>query len=120
LGKYNALHEAAIWGNIPLMQLLIEVGKVDVNHPDVAGNTALHLISPQKMNVAHAKFLLQNGASPNAKNNVSATPLHAVGSVEMAEVLVEGGADLGVENSAKYSPPSYPSQLLISRSDLLL
>eukprot|EP00026_Physarum_polycephalum_P005269 Phypoly_transcript_05300.p1 GENE.Phypoly_transcript_05300~~Phypoly_transcript_05300.p1 ORF type:complete len:633 (+),score=110.78 Phypoly_transcript_05300:63-1961(+) len=101
---YSAFHEAAIWGNIPLMQLLLDVGKVDVNLPDMAGNTALHLVAPQKMNVAHAQFLLQRGADPNAKNSLAATPLHAVGSVEMAEVLVEKGSHLDIENNAKFTP----------------
>ena len=99
--RYSAFHEAAIWGNIPLMEMLIEVGKVDVNLPDMAGNTALHLISPQKMNVAHAKFLLEHGANPNARNGVSSTPLHSVGSVEMAQVLVDGGGNLQAENNTK-------------------
>ncbi|MCL1998173.1 MAG: ankyrin repeat domain-containing protein [Turicibacter sp.] len=58
--------------NLPLCKHLIQAGAA-VDTADSVGNTCLHYaVSANRM--AIARFLLENGADPNAKNNSDETP----------------------------------------------
>ncbi|KAI5797870.1 ankyrin repeat-containing domain protein [Peziza echinospora] len=80
-GRYGRtpLHMAAMTGNLELLRYLNQciIEQDDIEPPtlhDRGGNTALHLAAAAGHYDA-ASFLLEQGASPNARNHFGATPL---------------------------------------------
>jgi len=74
-----ALRYAAYWGDYVILQD-IEENKttVDINAPGNSGNTALHLAIKSKINdenkVKIVRWLMNNGADPNLKNQENKCP----------------------------------------------
>src|SRR3990167_10823546 len=61
---FTPLIECAITERLDVMQELIKRG-ININKPDVTGNTALHWAVDHN-NLEMVTFLLKNGANPNA------------------------------------------------------
>lgn len=98
--KWNFLHLALVSVAIPpnpeAIQHLIEKG-VDVNGRDKHGWTPLHFAARTK-SVLVVKMLLNAGADVDPVNDKGISPLHlsllkAPWSLEIAEILLEAGAD---------------------------
>lgn len=92
------LREAAVEGHIRQLEIIIAAG-VDINEPSPScGGTALMAaISGRKTECV--KFLLNNKADPNIKNNEGLNALyHAakLNDVDCVEMLVKVGADINV------------------------
>ncbi len=51
-----------------------------------------------------AEFLLDAGADPNAQNDAGITPLHLAGYPEMVQLLVRRGADINVRSNDGRTP----------------
>lgn len=85
---------------VDIVQLLVDAG-VDINYQDEQGETALH-VAARFGHVECAKILLEGSADQKANTELaevtySWTPLFIAcvdGSLEIAELLIESGADL--------------------------
>jgi ankyrin repeat protein len=56
------------------------------------------------------RVLLENGANPNAKNNIGRTPLHgaaSLGHVDVVRVLLERGVDPWIADNGGRIPLDY-------------
>jgi ankyrin repeat protein len=85
------------------VQLFLEYG-ADVTVVDDQGNTALHGVGHPEI----ARLLLQRGAHVNARTRLKAsTPLHHARTAEVADALMDGGADLDAQDSCGYTPAMY-------------
>lgn len=86
------LHLASDNGNAAVAEELIR-HKADVNAVDKFGTTPLyHAVDNDDIEVA--KELLRHQADPNLTGEYLLAPLSRAGSVEMAELLIDYGADL--------------------------
>ncbi|RYZ23864.1 MAG: ankyrin repeat domain-containing protein [Chitinophagaceae bacterium] len=66
----------------------------------------LHLVAQLRIDIGQEKLgrlLLSRGAEPNVRDSYSNTPLHNVQTVEVAEVLLEAGADPLLVDEGGYS-----------------
>jgi ankyrin repeat protein len=84
-----------------VVRLLAQAG-ADLNVQDENGNSPLHTVSrmwpsDNNINVLHA--LIENGAALNVRNQEGDTPLMTASSPEMAQILVDAGADILIRNS---------------------
>ncbi|MCY4173388.1 MAG: ankyrin repeat domain-containing protein [Cyanobacteria bacterium MAG CAR3_bin_5] len=111
-GNTNPLHVAAMAGQAEIVELLVEAGKHINGYPDFRThrnlNTALTLALRESPNEKVARLLIQAGADVNAPVRWNAgpgdTPLlmvagmgeHAIMSVNIAEALINAGANIGV------------------------
>lgn len=66
----TALHVASAEGNNDVIRVLLSEGKVDVNHADSNGNTAL-LFATRAANIGTMKLLVDSGANIDCKNKLS-------------------------------------------------
>jgi hypothetical protein len=83
-----------------VVRLLAQAG-ADLNVQDENGNSPLHTVSrrwPSDDNINVLDALIENGAHLNARNQEGDTPLMTASSAEMAQVLVDAGADISVRN----------------------
>jgi truncated hemoglobin YjbI len=104
------LHAAAAAGNLAIAQLLLRLGAP----PDIAtggGHTPLYCLANECGAMGGAKVvgaLIKAGANVNASDGVKhCTPLHMAarrGNVEIAEALLNHGADLEARDSAGETP----------------
>ncbi|MBN2444343.1 MAG: ankyrin repeat domain-containing protein [Spirochaetales bacterium] len=92
----NACQGGLLW----FIEDLMEQG-VDINKPDARGDTPLHKAATGTNTLSVAQFLIDKGASINAKvssgSDEGATPLHRAarsGNLQVARLLVENGADI--------------------------
>jgi Ankyrin repeats (3 copies) len=96
------LHSAAWYGNLEMIQVLLEY-KADVNAQTDVGETPLQFACRGKRSSLLAKvarLLLEHGADVNTVRNNRSTALHTAvqeGEVETVRVLLEHGADIGAE-----------------------
>ncbi len=108
----SIIHYAARLGSVTLVRDQLNEG-ISVNLPDMHRNTPLHYASSAKM----AKFLLDTGADPNAKNDAGLTPLHLVPlklslklspkekiTGELAKTLTRGGANTNATDNGGNTP----------------
>jgi len=107
LGR-TPLHHAALGGNGALVELLVAAG-AEVNVADLQGDTPLHLAA-RLVRSDGVRALLAAGADVGARNANGQTALHVLGADrrdadearalidELAEVLIAGGADPGVQD----------------------
>ncbi len=88
-------------------ELLNQPGSTVVNARDVSsGESALHIVMT-KRNPTWARFLLQNGANPNIRDNKGVTPMVVaanIGFIEGVETLIKNGARLDDANDAGETP----------------
>jgi len=113
-GHTNPLHVAALAAQAEIVELLVEAGKHINGYPDFRThrqhNTALTLALSENLNEEVARLLIQAGADVNAPKQWTAgpgdTPLlmvagmgeRATMSVNIAEALVNAGANVGVSS----------------------
>lgn len=104
--QVSALHVASYWGLDNAVALLLEGDeKVDANHQDSYGATALHLAA-QNGHVAVARLLLDCSASIDAVDIRGRTPVAWAsrnGYQAMAELLILRGADTLREDSSGWT-----------------
>ena len=104
------LHEAAARGAPTIVNLLLKLG-ADPNAPDGGKHTPLYSVSNEcgmpgggKM----VRLLVNGGALVNAANGVKhCTPLHMAarrGNIEIAEALIDCGADLEARDTLGHTP----------------
>ncbi|VUC26770.1 unnamed protein product [Clonostachys rosea] len=92
-------------GRADMTQLLLRLG-ADVSARNEGGNTALWMTRDTAEPVAIAKILLENGATMTADVEGN-TPLHRSGriaSLELAELLLDHGADIHALNRQNQTP----------------
>ncbi len=82
-----------------VFKMLVDNG-ADVKKTDSQGNTLLHRLAGNNRFLPCVKLLLAKGADPNAVNRYKKeTPLFNAGSLEIAEALIEAGADVNALNA---------------------
>ncbi|CAG9939809.1 unnamed protein product [Clonostachys rosea f. rosea IK726] len=92
-------------GRADMTQLLLRIG-ADINAKNERGNSPLSMTRDTAEPVAVAKVLLDNGAMITADVEGN-TPLHLsghIGSLELAELLLEHGADVHALNRQNQTP----------------
>lgn len=96
LSGWTALHQAARGRDASYIKFLIERG-ADVNAKDEAGDTPL-IIAMIYGTKDTVECLLDAGADPNIRNELWRTPIFYCLDDEVAELLVEHGANLFIED----------------------
>jgi ankyrin repeat protein len=92
--KSPPIHLAAFYGDLQKLKDCLNDG-TKVDEPDEAGWTPLHCaVCGDLMHVV--KFLLGNRANVNARTRNGWTPLAFIWPVEMAELLIDNGADVKI------------------------
>ena len=97
------IHEAAMWGHLEVLQLLVEA-RAEVNGAD-RGKTALDLAVGRGLIHGYfhlLKFLVDSGAKANDSDLFAAA---LCGSWEAVELFLQAGAD------RTYAPEHYPTPL---------
>lgn len=146
---YTPLHGAARMGNYDVAQLLIEHGAY-VDAKDDSGLTPMHCCAITQKHQAEgnrtlldnvgrvAQLLIEHGANVDAKDNSSSTPLHlrlncnaansdAVNENDIIKLLINGKADVAVQNelgnsilhlAASHGHSSIILQLMQAKADV--
>jgi ankyrin repeat protein len=109
------LNLAADHGFLSITRSLVE-RNADINARDSSGNTPLHRTvflwrtQSERARDCHldvAKFLLEQGADPDAESGPYGTPLHDAsrfGSVKGAQLMLEHGANIHARNTKGHTP----------------
>ncbi len=101
---YQAIHLAAEFGNLSVLQFLIEQGLrspegiIFVDSRDGNGNTPLHL-SARSAHLKVLTFLLERDSNIDAINDDGFAPIHLAakfGHASVGRYLAESGADLNI------------------------
>ncbi|MBA3954847.1 ankyrin repeat domain-containing protein [Candidatus Dependentiae bacterium] len=99
------LIKAAERGNVQQVAKLLEQG-ANPNVTNECGDTLLHAAISSGRNIQMVRILLEKGANINAvdvSSGMDFTPLHMaayLGDVDVAQILMEAGADPFIENGA--------------------
>ncbi len=109
--KVNALLEAAVMSNYPLVEMLINAG-VNVNLQNCSGQTALNILSGHKKGSQAgfdkiADLLHQKGADFNLQDYDKVTPLFYAtqeGQLGRCKTLVKYGADVNIPAMNNHTP----------------
>jgi ankyrin repeat protein len=106
--QHRAIHDFARDGNLTLVMQDLSTNASDLNLPDDAGLTPLHLATLHcHTNVV--AFLLKDGAEVNRKANDDATPLHFAaqeGCIETINLLLADGAKINARDNQHRTPLS--------------
>ena len=104
------LHEASAQGNLTMVELLVRLG-ADPNAQDGGDHTPLYSLANECRAAAGGdvvRVLAQSGANVNANDGVKrCTPLHMAarrGNLEIAEALLDCGADIDARDSLGDTP----------------
>ncbi|MCZ0933449.1 MAG: ankyrin repeat domain-containing protein [Oligoflexia bacterium] len=92
-GGFTPLHLASNEGNLKIVALLLENG-ADVNAGKGTIGVPLRYAS---MSLKISKALIDAGADVNSKDSSGYTPLHQVGTIKVAELLLKHGANINAE-----------------------
>jgi len=87
-------------GDIDKLKMLIKNG-ADINHPDFAGRSPLHVAATQGKE-AVLKFIIEQGANIHARDHSNDTPLLSAvksGQEKCVKILYECGGSLGLNDS---------------------
>jgi hypothetical protein len=96
-----SLHEAAIAGNVKVIQQHVEAGS-NLDAKDSYGSTPL-IVAATFGETEAAKALIEAGADVNRTNNEGSTPLHIAAFLchaDIVEALLDSGADKNARNKA--------------------
>jgi hypothetical protein len=105
-GMKTPLHSAAYYGNLEVVQKLIEYD-ADISAEDANGWTPLNNASESTLIKNHSvlRLLLERGADVNTRAKNGSTPLYrasSYGALEVVPVLLEHGADVNaVDNHGR-------------------
>ncbi|RNF11997.1 ankyrin repeat protein [Trypanosoma rangeli] len=103
--KMTLLHHAAFSGNVRVVEVILSVQPmqmVDLDAADTGGWTPLHYAAERGF-TAIVERLLDEGANPNAKDEMRRTPLHlaaGAGQVAVLRLLLKHGAIRSAKNIA--------------------
>jgi ankyrin repeat protein len=104
--EHRPIHDFARDGNLTLVIQDLATNAADLNLPDDAGLTPLHLASLHcHTNVV--AFLLQKGARVDATAEDDTTPLHLAaqeGCIDVATLLLKGGAKVNARDGERRTP----------------
>jgi ankyrin repeat protein len=104
--EYQAIHQAALDGDMGKLKEQIKANPHLVNVGDYDKNTPLHLAASHGHADA-AEFLLENGANVNAQNSAEMTSLHLAakqGFIDVVKVLLSRKPDLNIKDSRGWTP----------------
>ncbi|WP_163710151.1 acyltransferase family protein [Mangrovibacterium lignilyticum] len=97
-----SIHAAVISGNLDAVKQLVNQG-IDINLTEPEGGSTPLILAALFNKPDIAKFLIDNGADLNFRNNDGSTALHTAAffcRTEIVSQLLEHGADSAVRNSA--------------------
>lgn len=100
------LHWAATAGHIGCAEIIIEAGHVDINRQGAKGASPLHNAALAQ-HEDFVRYLLEKGATVDARQNNKLTPLHAaahIGHEGILKLLLKNGADVDATNVANSTP----------------
>jgi uncharacterized protein len=96
-------YEAATFGELTKVKKMLVVNPSLIHSKIEWGFTALHGVAAEEQ-FKMAKYLLENGADPVAKNDEGITPLHLAVYPKMIELLVQQGTDVNVRSNDGSTP----------------
>ncbi|EMN23947.1 ankyrin repeat protein [Leptospira kirschneri serovar Sokoine str. RM1] len=98
---------------LKMIRLLLEMGKVDVNATLAEdGSSPLHYAVEKKHNIQIVKELVEHGANVNGKDVYQQTPLYDAASKEIAQYLLQQGADPTIKNGSGETPLEHAKYLM--------
>jgi ankyrin repeat protein len=102
------LHSAAYYGDLEMVQKLIEYG-ADIDARDELGQTPLYGLSEgiHLKDPGVVQLLLHHGTDVNARAKDGSTPLHRAaswGAIDVARMLLEHGADVEAKDDRNTTP----------------
>lgn len=101
----TALHLAAFFGNLKVVELLISAGAA-INSTDENGSNSLHFAA-ENGHFEMIKYLFSKGADLNARNREGSNPLHYAVSnknMEMIEWLIDKGINSNDSDDLGFTP----------------
>jgi ankyrin repeat protein len=114
-----SLHTAAQWGDLELVQALLEKS-IPVDEKNNTGNTALHLAAANG-HLPVVQHLLKNGASVDEKDNYGYTALlwaAANGHLDVVEYLLKHGANIDATTNDGCTIFDMPKMQELSEAEL--
>ena len=108
----TALHLAADWGHLQVLQHLLSSG-ADVNVKNDYGDTALH-VAARGGHLQVVQHLLSSGADVNVKNVEGNTALHKAagwGHLQVVQFLLSSGADVNMKDNDGYTALHWAADL---------
>jgi len=101
-----SIHDAAAGGHIKAIKQHLDSG-TEINTKDDKGLTALHWAA-ERGHKKIVEFLIANDADVNALvDREKVTPLHYVGSKEVAKMLIDAGSNVNAKDHIGNTPLDY-------------
>ena len=103
---YSVVHEAAVWNQHLILEMLMSEFKLDVDAVDYEGNSALHLTADERIvgprsPIETTQILLKYNANVNLKNNKGSTALHNhFTPPEKFDLLLQAGCKIDGKDNA--------------------
>ncbi|XP_030851388.1 uncharacterized protein LOC115918954 isoform X1 [Strongylocentrotus purpuratus] len=102
----TCVHEGAMKGFSQSMDVLIKIGKANINTSNKNGERAIHLACQHGHNQS-TRILLKAGSHPDVKNSSGETPLHIAclyGQITCARILISAECDINMKNKEGNTP----------------
>lgn len=113
----RSLHEAARGGDVERATSILADREVDVDVPDLGGQTALHLAAARDHSDV-VRVLVSHGALLEPRDDQLFTPIHRaaqIAGVETLAVLLEAGVDAGTQaGDGQWTPLHLVAQTILS------